>query len=59
MNSKVAVITGGSEGLGKHIALELIQDNITVILLARTQDKLKKTTQEIRRLGGASPLLRL
>ena len=40
--SKVIVITGGSEGLGKAIAKRLIKDN-KVIIISNNEEKLKKT----------------
>ena len=39
--SKTIVITGGSDGLGKEMGIELSKDN-TVILLARNEEKLKE-----------------
>ena len=44
---KIAVVTGGSQGLGKEIAKQLVQQNYYVILLARTEKYLKQTTAEI------------
>jgi len=52
MNPLIAVITGGSEGLGRQIALQLIKDKVTVVLLARSENKLKETTEEINSLSG-------
>lgn len=52
MEKKVAVITGGSEGLGKHIAIRLAKEEIKVILLARTEDKLDDAAREINNNGG-------
>ena len=45
--SKVIVITGGSEGLGKAIAKRLIKDN-KVIIISNNEEKLKKTATEIQ-----------
>jgi short-subunit dehydrogenase len=42
----VVIISGGSDGLGKEIAKELVKDN-TVIILARTEEKLKETAAEL------------
>ena len=44
--SKVIVITGGSEGLGKQIASDLSKDN-KVIILSTTESKLKVVAEEI------------
>lgn len=45
--SKVIVITGGSEGLGKAIAKRLIKDN-KIIIISNNEEKLKKTATEIQ-----------
>ena len=45
--SKVIVITGGSEGLGKAIAKRLIKDN-KVIIISNNEEKLKKAATEIQ-----------
>ena len=37
---KVIVITGGSDGLGKSLAKELMQEN-DVIILSTNEDKMK------------------
>jgi short-subunit dehydrogenase len=54
MSHKTAVITGGSEGLGRHIALKLSREGIATILLARNQDNLQKVVAEIQDFGGAA-----
>ena len=43
---KTILISGGSEGLGKAIAKNLVRDN-TVIILARDETKLKATAAEL------------
>ena len=45
--SKVIVITGGSEVLGKAIAKRLIKDN-KVIIISNNEEKLKKAATEIQ-----------
>ena len=45
--SKVIVITGGSEGLGKAIAKRLIKDN-KIIIISNNEENLKKTATEIQ-----------
>lgn len=45
--SKVIVITGGSEGLGKAIAKRLIKDN-KIIIISNNEEKLKKAATEIQ-----------
>lgn len=47
LNGKVAVITGGSQGIGKAIAQELLQEGAHVVVIARNADQLAQTAQEI------------
>ncbi|CAL4107142.1 unnamed protein product, partial [Meganyctiphanes norvegica] len=42
-----AVVTGGSDGIGKGYARELARGGMKVILVARNKDKLNKVAQEI------------
>ena len=40
MNSnKIAIITGASTGIGKHISIKLAENNHNVILISRHKDK--------------------
>ncbi|MBI4154567.1 SDR family NAD(P)-dependent oxidoreductase [Candidatus Woesearchaeota archaeon] len=51
---RVAVITGGSSGIGKAIAVDLAKEGATVILIARNKDKLKVTLEEIKKYSPNS-----
>ncbi len=51
LQNKVIVVTGGSRGMGKAFALKLASEGSKVIILARTEDGLKKTVQEIQEKG--------
>ncbi|MFR6290434.1 MAG: SDR family NAD(P)-dependent oxidoreductase [Peptococcaceae bacterium] len=42
LTNKVALVTGGSAGIGKEIVLRYLQEGATVITIARNIDKLKK-----------------
>lgn len=48
----VAVVTGGSSGIGKACAKALAARGATVYLLARSRERLKQAVDEIRRAGG-------
>jgi len=43
-----ALITGGSKGIGKAIAIELAKKKINILLVARSVDQLQTTAKEIR-----------
>jgi len=53
-NSKVAIVTGASSGLGAAIACWLAKIGTRVVLVARNKDRLKQTSQQIEGLGGSS-----
>ena len=48
LTGKTALITGGSEGIGKGIALGLAKEGVDVSICARRVDLLEATAQEIR-----------
>ena len=48
LTNRVAVVTGGSEGIGKAAAHILAEEGANVIILARTQSKLDAAVAEIR-----------
>jgi NAD(P)-dependent dehydrogenase (short-subunit alcohol dehydrogenase family) len=49
---KVAALTGASTGIGRHLAGTLAQAGATVVLGARSVDKLRERVEEIRAAGG-------
>lgn len=59
MNEKrVALVTGGSRGIGAAIVRRLAKDGMHVVAMARNLDKLQQVTEEINAAGGsAEPLV--
>jgi NAD(P)-dependent dehydrogenase (short-subunit alcohol dehydrogenase family) len=52
LDGKVALITGGSKGIGRAIALSFVDAGATVALAARGAEALEKTAREIEEQGG-------
>ena len=52
LQGKHAIVTGGSLGIGKAIALELAREGVDVAIVARTKDQLEATARELRRETG-------
>ncbi len=57
LNGKIALVTGASRGIGKAISLALAGTGATVILSARTVEKLKRVKTEIEKDGGKAEVL--
>jgi NAD(P)-dependent dehydrogenase (short-subunit alcohol dehydrogenase family) len=49
LTGKTALVTGGSEGIGKGIALALAQEGVDVAICARRKEPLEATAAEIAR----------
>lgn len=53
LKGKVAIVTGGSRGIGKAACLELAKEGATVIVnYLRSKEKAEETVKEIRKLGS-------
>ena len=52
LNDKVAIVTGASKGIGAEIAKTLAAQGATVILAARSKDKLENLAAQIAETGG-------
>jgi NAD(P)-dependent dehydrogenase (short-subunit alcohol dehydrogenase family) len=51
LGGRVAIVTGGSSGIGRGIALALGQAGAAVVLVARDKEKLRATVADLRAVG--------
>jgi NAD(P)-dependent dehydrogenase (short-subunit alcohol dehydrogenase family) len=57
LKGKIAIITGGSEGLGRATAERLLREGARVAICARRKDVLEKAAEELRRAAPGGELL--
>jgi 3-oxoacyl-[acyl-carrier protein] reductase len=53
LRGKSVLVTGGSRGIGRQIALSFAEEGARVAICARNREQLDKTANEIRELGAA------
>jgi NAD(P)-dependent dehydrogenase (short-subunit alcohol dehydrogenase family) len=56
LDGKVALITGGSRGLGRAMAVALAAEGATIALVARDKAKLEESAAEVMNAGGKASL---
>ena len=52
MNDRVVIVTGASQGIGRATAIRLAQDFGAVVLVARSEEKLRETEREVVAAGA-------
>jgi NAD(P)-dependent dehydrogenase (short-subunit alcohol dehydrogenase family) len=52
LKGKTALVTGGSEGIGKGITLALAKEGVDVAICARRKEPLEAVAQEIAKATG-------
>lgn len=57
LESRIALITGASRGIGRSVAIGFAREGAHVIALARTQGALEALDDEIRSAGGTATLV--
>src|SRR5215831_755013 len=53
LKDKVAIITGGTQGIGRATALRLAREGARVVIAARGKERLDAVAEEIRAAGGS------
>lgn len=54
LSGKVAIVTGASTGIGRGIARQMAKAGASVVVTARSGDKLQSLAEEIKAEGGAA-----
>jgi len=57
IKNKVVVVTGASQGIGKHISIEVAKKGAIVVMIARSLKKLKKVELTIKSTQGVCFLI--
>jgi short-subunit dehydrogenase len=52
LRGKIALLTGGSRGIGPFIGRALVNEGVNVAITARSVDRLAQVAQELSQLGG-------
>lgn len=51
LTDRIAIVTGGSDGIGKGVAVGLAEAGAHVVIAARRQDRIDATVEELRSMG--------
>ena len=57
-SGSVAVVTGGGQGIGAAVAHALAAEGVTVVVAARTTERIESVAAEIKRAGGKAKAVR-
>ena len=59
LDGKVALITGGSLGLGRAMALRFAEAGASIAITARGEESLQQTRLEVQKIGGGNKVAAL
>jgi len=57
LDGKVAIITGASRGVGRAICIAFAKEGATIVLAARSPQKLEETAEEVREAGAKAEIV--
>jgi NAD(P)-dependent dehydrogenase (short-subunit alcohol dehydrogenase family) len=58
LQRRVAIVTGGSRGIGRAIAVEFAREGALVTLAARSEEELQETAQQVREAGSEALVMK-
>jgi 3-oxoacyl-[acyl-carrier protein] reductase len=56
LKGKVAIVTGGTKGIGRGIAEALIREQANVCISARKESEIEEATESLNKLGGGKAI---
>ncbi len=54
--SGIALIVGGSSGMGLETAKLLLENDVEVVIVGNNENKLEKALEELKKIGSASAI---
>ena len=56
LSQKVAIITGGTKGIGRGVAEALVRQGVSVCISARKENEIEEATEALSKLGNGKAL---
>ena len=53
LKNKVALVTGGTKGIGKAIAKALVEAGVRVVVTARHEDQVHEAVESLKSVGSS------